>query len=73
MYVVKKNNGEKVLNIIIETKDVENQATLRGIEKAKIDCAEVFFNQLTIEGYTVEFKKQLNNKKIRAIIDELME
>jgi hypothetical protein len=28
---------------------------------------------LTIEGYTVEFKKQLSNKKIRAIIDELME
>jgi type III restriction enzyme len=72
MYVVKKDNGEKILNVIVETKDVENEATLRGIEKAKIDCAREFFNQLTIDGYKVEFKTQLNNKKIRQIIDEVI-
>ncbi|WP_295715464.1 type III restriction-modification system endonuclease [Mucilaginibacter sp.] len=72
MYVVKKDNGEKVLNVIVETKDVENQNTLRGIEQAKISCAEVFFKQLTIDGYKVEFKTQLHNKKIRQIIDEVM-
>lgn len=71
MYVVKKDNGEKILNIIVETKDVENQSSLREIESAKIDCAKVFFNQLTIDGYKVEFKTQLNNKRIRQIIDEL--
>ncbi len=42
MYVVKKDNGDKILNVIVETKDVENQTSLRGIEKAKIDCARVF-------------------------------
>lgn len=73
MYVVKKDNGEKILNVIVETKAVENEATLRGIEKAKIDCAGEFFKQLTVEGYKVEFKTQLNNKKIRQIIDEVME
>jgi type III restriction enzyme len=73
MYVVKKDNGEKILNVIVETKDVENESTLRGIEKAKIDCAKEFFNQLTIDGYKVEFKTQLNNKKIRQIIDEVLE
>lgn len=72
MYLVKKDNGEKVLNVIVETKDVENQNSLRGIEQAKIDCAKVFFEQLTIDGYKVEFKTQLNNKKIRQIIDEVL-
>lgn len=72
MYVVKKDNGEKILNVIVETKDVENQSTLRTIEKAKIDCAKTFFEQLSIDGYKVEFKTQLNNKKIRAIIDEVL-
>lgn len=73
MYVVKKNNGEKILNVIVETKDVENQSALRGIEQAKIECAKVFFNQLTIDGYKVEFGTQLNNKKIRQIIDEVLQ
>lgn len=72
MYVVKKENGEKILNVIVETKDVEGQTSLREIEKAKIDCARVFFNQLTIDGYKVEFKTQLNNKRIRQIIDEVL-
>jgi len=72
MYVIKKDNGEKILNVIVETKDVENQTSLRGIEQAKIDCAKVFFTQLTIDGYKVEFQTQLNNKKIRQIIDEVL-
>jgi type III restriction enzyme len=25
MFLVKKDNGEKILNVIVETKDVENQ------------------------------------------------
>lgn len=72
MYVVKKQNGEKELNIVVETKDVEGKSDLRGIEKTKIDCAEVFFKQLTIDGYTVSFHKQLNNKKMKSIIDEVL-
>ncbi len=72
MYVVRKTNGDKVLNIVIETKDVEDQTTLRGTEQAKIDCARVFFNQLEIDGYKVEFQAQLNNRKIQQIIDEVL-
>ena len=71
MYIVKKENGKKELNIIVETKGVENKTDLRGVEKAKIDCAKKFFEQLKIDGYTVYFKEQLNNKEIRSIIDEL--
>lgn len=72
MYVVKKDNGEKILNIIVETKDIDKESSLRKIEDVKINCAKEFFNQLTIDGYKVEFKTQLNNIKIRQIIDDVL-
>ncbi len=72
MYVVKKANGDKVLNIIVETKDVPEEASLRQIEKNKIECAKIFFEKLTIDGYKVEFHTQINNKKIKEIVEEVM-
>lgn len=72
MYVVKHSNGDKELNIIVETKDVENKTDLRGTEKAKIDCAKVFFDMLTADGYTVHFRDQLGNKQMAQIISEVM-
>ncbi|MDY4493874.1 MAG: type III restriction-modification system endonuclease [Erysipelotrichaceae bacterium] len=71
MYVVKHASGEKELNIIIETKDVENRSELRGTEKAKINCAKVFFDMLTQDGYTVYFRDQLGNKQMAQIISEI--
>ena len=73
MYVVKKDNGEKELNIVVETKGVENKSTLRGIEEAKIKCAEVFFKNLSAQGYNVYFRTQLNNKKILQIVKEVLQ
>ncbi len=70
MYVVKRTDGTKELNIVVETKDVENQSTLRGRENAKIECAKAFFKQLTIDGYSVSFHTQLNNKKVKQIIED---
>lgn len=72
MYVVKHKNGSKELNIIVETKDVENKDILKGIEKVKINCAEVFFDNLKADGYTVHFKTQLRNKQMAQIIGEVM-
>ena len=72
MYVVKKTDGSKELNIIVETKLVEGQSALRGKEEAKIKCAELFFNQLTLDGYEVSFHKQLSNKKVKQIIEEVV-
>lgn len=72
MYVVKKKDGTKELNVIIETKMVEGKSVLRGIEDAKIKCAEVFFNQLKIDGYDVHFRSQLNSKKIKNILEEVL-
>ncbi len=72
MYVVKKANGEKELNIVVETKDVENKSTLRGAEAAKIKCAEIFFKNLSEQGYNVHFRTQLNNKKMLQIVKEVL-
>lgn len=72
MYVVKHKNGHKELNIIVETKDVENKTDLRGTEKVKIECAKVFFDMLTADGYTVHFRDQLGNKQMAQIISEVM-
>lgn len=72
MYVVKHSNGEKELNIIVETKDVEGKTDLRSEEKVKIDCAKVFFNTLTSDGYKVRFRTQIGNKQMIQIINEVM-
>lgn len=72
MYVVRRTSGEKELNIVVETKDVENKSDLRGTEKAKIDCARVFFGMLSKDGYTVYFRDQLNNKQMAQIIKEVL-
>lgn len=72
MYVVKKSDGRHELNLIVETKDVENKENLRGDEKIKIDCAEVFFEQIRKDGYCVRFEKQLKNKKMMEIIDNVL-
>lgn len=72
MYVVKHSNGEKELNIIVETKDVEGKTDLRSEEKVKIDCAKVFFNTLTSDGYKVHFRTQIGNKQMIQIINEVM-
>ena len=72
MYVVTRTSGEKELNVIVETKDVENKTELRGTEEAKIKCAELFFSMLEQDGYKVYFKTQINNKHMKHIIDEVL-
>ena len=71
MYVVKKKDGTKELNLVVETKDVETFTDLREEEQMKIDCAKIFFQNLEAEGYTVKFHPQLKRDKIKAIIDSV--
>lgn len=75
MYLVKKTDGCKELNIIVETKGVDIPANLRNIEEKKIDCAKIFFNQLREEypDMNVCFRDQLNNRDIKSIIDEVID
>lgn len=72
MYVVKKANGDKELNIVVETKDVENKSALRGVEDAKIKCAEIFFKNLSAQGYNVHFRTQLNKKEMLQIVKDVL-
>lgn len=72
MYVVRRTTGEKELNIVVETKDVEDKTNLRGAENAKIECARVFFDTLSKDGYKVYFHDQLNNKQMVQIIKEIL-
>lgn len=73
MYVVKRSSGEKELNIVVETKDVADKTSLRATEKIKIECARLFFDTLTQDGYTVHFHDQLNNKQMAQIIQEVLD
>lgn len=73
MYVIKKVNGDKILNVVVETKDVDRHSDIRKIEQVKIDCAKVFFKQLSIDGYKVEFHEQIRSKKIKQIIEDVLE
>ena len=72
MFAVKKTFGEKEINIVVETKDVEGKNVLRGDEGAKIKCAHVFFEILSQEGYAVHFREQINNKQMAQIINEVL-
>ena len=72
MYVVKKSDGSKELNIVIETKAYDKESHISPDEDTKISCAEQFFNAMTANGYTVHFRKQINSTGVKNIIDELV-
>lgn len=71
MYVVQRKDGSKELNIVIETKDIRQESELRGTEKAKIKSADVFFNQLKLDGYQVHYRRQIQGKSIQQLINEI--
>ena len=72
MYVVKKSDGTKELNVVIETKAYDRDSHISPDEETKISCAEAFFEAMTASGYTVHFRKQINGTGIRKILDELV-
>jgi type III restriction enzyme len=72
MYVVKRSDGTKELNIVVETKDVANESDLRDEERVKISCAKVFFQTLSEQGIAVKFESQLRNKAMKQIIDDVL-
>lgn len=70
MYAIKKESGYEV-NLIVETKDVDKESTLRGIEKLKIESAKTFFEALKATGINVVFKEQLKDDDIVPMIEKL--
>ena len=72
MYVVKKGDGTKELNIVIETKAYDKETQITPDEETKISCAEEFFKAMTANGFTVHFRKQINNKDVLTIVNDLI-
>lgn len=72
MYVVKKNDGTKELNVVIETKAYDKESHISPDEETKISCAEAFFKAMAASGYTVHFRKQINSTGVKNIINELI-
>lgn len=72
MYVIHRKDGKKELNIVIETKGVEGKTSLRPTEQVKIDCANILFERLRLDGYEVKFETQINNRRIKEIVIELL-
>ena len=70
---MKKTDGSKELNIVIETKAYDKESHISPDEDTKISCAEEFLKTMSANGYTVHFKKQINSTGIKAIIDSLIE
>lgn len=71
IYIIKKNNDTEI-NMIVETKDVDKESTLRGTEKLKILSAKKFFEELKKEGINVSFEKQLKDDDIVNMINKLV-
>ena len=74
MYVVKKKDGTMQMNVVIETKDVNQDTDLRPKESAKIDCAKLFFEQISKDNPSlpVKFERQINRQRMNDIIDRLL-
>lgn len=67
-YVVNFNNGEKSLNLVIESKD-KDKRDLLGDETKKIEHAQQLFNSIQ-KDINVKFKTQFRNNKVLEIIKE---
>ena len=72
MYVVKRKDGTKELNVIVETKDVEKESDLRDLEKIKIGCAEEFFAQMQKDGMNIRFVKQLKKDAMSGLLKKVL-
>ncbi|SFE33998.1 type III restriction enzyme [Lentibacillus persicus] len=72
MFILKKKNGEYVVNFVVETKDIQNKNKTRKDEDYRIESAKVFFEALKEEGLPITFKKQMKNDDIVNMIKELV-
>lgn len=68
MYVVKRKDGTRQLNLVVETKD---KTELDPEETRKITCAYKLFEQMQREVSNVRFRKQLHGEQMVKIIEDL--
>ena len=65
-YVVKDKKGKSNLNLVVETKG-KDEENLHSLEANEIELANIAFGDNT----NISFKKQLSNKKIIDILNEI--
>lgn len=70
MYIVKKKDGTKQLNLVVETKD-KNE--LDPEETRKISCAKKLFNEMQREVENVRFCEQLRGHQMIKIIEGIFD
>ena len=68
MYIIKKKDGTKQLNLIVETKDKKE---LDPEENRKINSAKKLFEEMQKQVKNVHFKKQLKDEKMVSIIESI--
>ncbi len=69
-YVVKYENGQQTLNLVVETKDTE-ATSLRDEEQQKIKHAEALFNQMQGD-FKVSFQSQFKADVIKDVIQRAL-
>lgn len=73
MYVLKKKNGEYIVNFIVETKDIEHERDSRKDEDLRIKAAEKFFEAMKDDGLNIHFEKQMKKDDIVYMIKKLVD
>jgi len=69
-YVVEYDNGQKTLNLIVETKDTD-KSSLRNEEKQKINHAEALFHGFD-DKFKLSFQTQFKNETIKDIMLQII-
>ena len=69
MYVVKRKDCKKQLNLVVETKD---KTELDPEEMRKINCAQKLFEEMQKQVPDVRYTKQLHGEQMVNIIEEII-
>lgn len=73
MYVIRRKDGAKELNVVIETKGYDGTRDIAPDQDAKISCAKEFFKEMRDSGYDVYFRPQINGTTVKNILQQLIE
>lgn len=72
MYVLKGDGGKISLNLIVETKDVDQASDLRGSEELRLAAAKRFFESINADTVNVVFRPQVRRDHIVDMIQQLL-
>ena len=71
MYIIKRDDDVKEINLVIETKDYETFDKIPSEQQFEINCAREFFNKLQEDNFNVQYKVQLRTSQMLDIFKNL--